>query len=286
MIENERQREIEVRAQFVAEQFERVGLDIRNYPELFERFKRLHGPESSHFEDSVQMVRIIEVILDGLEEEFSVKIDKNQLYLATLLHDVGKSGPRNVTPEEQSLIITIFEPHHYQAIQQKGEKVEEMSIAQALQKSEMDPELRQKIINFLKKLDINCEEEKMIDLWRRHVDWTYEILSGIQDNLITPRVAIIAASHHILDGKNPANLDFENIPQEAKTIEIIEACEVLALVDKFQAYVKRSGLSHEEAIKVLHQIIDKQPISEKVKSDYRKILEVIDFSKDKLQNIF
>lgn len=156
----------------------------------------------------------------------------------------------------------------------------------ALQKSGIDPALQQKIVNYLRGMGINIETEKMIDFWRRHADWTYEIISETQqDEKITPRLAAMAASHHILDGKNPARIDLEDIPAESKTLEMIETYEVLTLVDKFQAFVKRSGLNHEEAIKVLHQIIDKQPLLERVKDDYRKILEIIDFSKDKLQNI-
>lgn len=115
MIEEELSKEeIEARTQFVVDQFERAGLDIRSYPELFERFKRLHRLESRHFEDSAQMVEIINAIWDGLEAKLPFKLDKNQLTLATLLHDVGKSGPKEAAPEEQHLVITLFDPRHYQ----------------------------------------------------------------------------------------------------------------------------------------------------------------------------
>ena len=278
------QEELEARERFVIDQFSRAGLDIRAYPELFERFKHLHGPESKHFEDSVQIVEIIDAIWGELEKKLPFKLDKEKLILSTLLHDVGKSGPATANSEEQNLIIELFNPCHYQNVLQKGE-IKQISVLCILQDSDIDPNVQQKIVEYLNKLGINVGAEKMIDFWRRHADWTFDILLQNQGGKITSEIAAIAASHHILDGKNPAHLEYENIPGEAKTMEVIESYEVLTLVDKFQAFVKRSGLSHEESVKVLEQIIDEQPLPEKVKNDYHVILKIIGGSKDKLQNI-
>ncbi len=273
--------EAAAREQFVVGQFERVDLDIREYPDLFERFKRLHSPESRHFEDAAQMVEIIDAIWDDLERKLP-ELSKEQMILATLLHDVGKSGPKEAAPEEQDLIVTLFDPHHFRAIAEKGERVEDMSIFHAIRESDLEDSVQRKVAKYLKKLGVDIASEKMIDFWRRHADWTYDILKSSRDDKIDERLAAMAASHHILDGKNPAGLDPEKIPQEAKAIETIETYEVLTLVDKFQAFVKRSGLSHTEAIKALRGIIDRQKLSERVKNDYRKILGVIETSGEKI----
>lgn len=286
MIEEElSERENEAKMQFIIAQFERIGFDIRAHSELLERFKRLHSSESEHFKDSVQMVEIVDAIWDELEKNLPFKLDKDQLTLATLLHDVGKSGPGGASPEEQQLIVTLFNPSHYSDIRASGERIENMTLIDVLRKSDISPGLQQKIVKYLRSLGIDFETEKMIDFWRRHADWTYDILSQNQGEEITQETVTAAASHHILEGKNPAHLRPENLSGEAKTIEVIESYEVLTLVDKFQAFVQRSGLSHKEAVAVLRKIIGQQQLPDQVKNDFFSILDVIERSGNKLQNI-
>lgn len=272
------------REQFVIGQFERAGLDIREYPELFERFKRLHHPpESKHFEDASQIADIIETIWNDLEAKLPFKLEKEQMLLAALLHDVGKSGPKEATQAEQELIIALFDPSHYGKITAAGKDVRGETILHALRESNFGEDDQRKIARYLKKLKIDISSERMIDFWQRHADWTYEILKAAQDDRIDARLAVMAASHHILDDKNPAGLDPENIPNEAKTIEVVETYEVLTLVDKFQAYIKRSGKSHGEAVRELRDKISGKKFSDKVKKEYLAILGVIENSEDKLQ---
>ncbi|MFA5128612.1 MAG: HD domain-containing protein [Patescibacteria group bacterium] len=283
MIEEEILKEIAAREHFVISQFERVGLDIRRYPELFDRLKQLHGPESKHFEDAVQMVEIIEEIWEELDKQLPFKLEKEKMILATLLHDVGKSGPKEATSEEQKLIVTLFDPTHYERIVAAGKNVAEETILRALRDSDLEDGAQRKIAKYLNSLGIDISSEKMIDFWRRHADWTYDILKDLEGEKIDDRLAVMAASHHILDGKNPAGINLEQIPEEARTIEIIETYEVLTIVDKFQAFIKRSGLDHAAAIKILRSIIINQKFPKRVEESYLAILTVIENSKDKLQ---
>lgn len=283
MIEEEILKEIAAREHFVISQFERVGLDIRQYPELFDRLKQLHGPESKHFEDAVQMVEIIEEIWEELDKQLPFKLEKEKMILATLLHDVGKSGPKEATTEEQKLIVTLFDPTHYERIVAAGKNVAEETILRALHDSDLEDGAQRKIAKYLNSLGIDISSEKMIDFWRRHADWTYDILKDLEDEKLDNRLAVMAASHHILDGKNPAGINLEQIPEEARTIEIIETYEVLTIVDKFQAFIKRSGLDHATAIKILRSIILKQKFPKRVEEGYLAILTIIENSEDKLQ---
>lgn len=272
------------REQFVISQFERANFDIRQYPELFERFKRLHHPpESKHFEDAVQMGEIIEEIWEDLDKSLPFKLEKERMILATLLHDIGKSGPKEAASEEQGLIVTLFDPSHYEKIVAAGKNVAEETILRALRDSDLEDGIQRKIVKYLNGLGIDISSEKMIDFWRRHADWTYGILKDVEDEKIDDRLAVMAASHHILDGKNPAGINLEKIPEESKTIEIIETYEVLTIVDKFQAFIKRSGLDHATAIKILRSIILKQKFPKQVEESYLAILSVIESSEDKLQ---
>jgi len=277
--------EVADKERFVAAQFERAGLNIQDYPELFERFKNLHDPESRHFDDAVQMMEIIDAIWPELEVKLPFKLNKKNLLQATLLHDVGKSGPKEANPEEQKLVVALFNPVHYQKIMASRAKIEQMTIVDALRGSDFDLSVQVRITNVLKRWGIDFETEKMIDLWRRHADWTFDILTAIQDERITRELVIASASHHILDGKNPAGLNPEEIPNEAKTLEIMETYQVITLVDKFQAFVARSGLSHAESVAVLRKIVDRQKLPDKVKSVYRDIIDIIDRSEEKLQTI-
>jgi len=272
------------REQVVISQFERANFDIRQYPELFERFKRLHHPpESRHFEDAAQMVEIIEEIWEDLDKSLPFKLEKERMILATLLHDIGKSGPKEAVLEEQELIVTLFDPSHYEKIVAAGKNVAEETILRALRDSDLEDGIQRKIVKYLNGLGIDISSEKMIDFWRRHADWTYDILKVLEDEKIDNRLAVMAASHHILDGKNPAGINLEKIPEEARTIEIIETYEVLTIVDKFQAFIKRSGLDHAAAIKILRSIILKQKFPKQVEESYLAILSVIESSEDKLQ---
>jgi hypothetical protein len=276
--------ETETRERFIIGQFERVGFYISKHPELFERFKILHNPpESKHFEDAAQMVEIIEEIWEDLDKSLPFKLEKEKIILTTLLHDVGKSGPKEATLEEQKLVVTLFDPSHYERITAAGKNVGEETILHAIHESDLSDGIQQKIEKYLNRLGVDIVNEKMIDFWRRHADWTYDILKDSKDDKIDNRLAAMAASHHILDGKNPARLNLEEIPGEAKTIEIIETYEVLTIVDKFQAFIKRSGLDHADAVKVLRKIILKQKFPKRVEESYLAILSVIESSKDKLQ---
>jgi hypothetical protein len=66
---------------------------------------------------------------------------------------------------------------------------------------------------------------------------------------------IIASTHHTLEGHDPAGLGGE-IPDEAVALETIDKYSIVTLVDKYQAYIDRSKLSHKEAVKKIKDIIE------------------------------
>ncbi|MFA5413807.1 MAG: hypothetical protein WC348_04735 [Patescibacteria group bacterium] len=272
------------REQFITEQFERANFDIRQYPELFERFKRLHNPpESKHFEDAAQIADIIETIWDELDAELPFKLEKERMILAALLHDVGKSGPKEAGADEQKLIVALFDPSHYEKITADGKNVAGETILHALRDSDLAGSTQQKIAKYLNRLGIDIVNETMLSFWRRHADWTFDVLKIYKEDKIDEKLAIMAASHHILEGKNPAGLNPEDVPHEAQTIEMVETYEILTMVDQFQAYIKRSGKSHKEAVEEVRSKINRQKFSDKVKKEYLVILAIIEKSEGKLQ---
>jgi hypothetical protein len=113
--------------------------------------------------------------------------------------------------------------------------------------TEQDMPEADRIVAILKAGGIDPATESMIGFWRRHAAWTHDILKGDVGPDIDEGVVTIAASHHLIEGQNPAQLDVASAPAEA---------ELLAMIDKYQAFRVRLGFSHEDAIAKLRGMID------------------------------
>jgi HD-GYP domain-containing protein (c-di-GMP phosphodiesterase class II) len=101
--ENEKQKRT------VAEAFREFGLsfEIEKHPDLHQRLVDTR----EHFQDAHEMARMIFAIKDKLELE---PADFEKLLTATLLHDIGKSGPPHCA--EGSTLrakVKILFPHGY-----------------------------------------------------------------------------------------------------------------------------------------------------------------------------
>jgi len=265
--------EYEPNQDFIQRQFAELGIDIKEYPQILERLTELNERKESHFYDAVKMTEIIDLLWDKIE---SKNISKEKMKICALLHDIGKSGPEEASPSVRKIIEKLFEHKTFRDSRDK-------SIREALEEEKIED--KESVLKLLKELKIDIDKEKMIDFWHRHADWTYEILKNNQKGEIDEEVVIIASSHHILDGKNPANLPAEEIPDDAKTLEIMDKYQILTLIDKYQAYRGRSAYSHEEAIKALENTIKKSSLKEEIKNKYLRIIETLANSKEKLEQI-
>lgn len=188
--------------------------------------------------------------------------------LAALIHDVGKSGPAKANEEESIAVIKLF-------------AIDKISnINQTIQQTVADhfeTEEGRIILANLESCGIDTNLS-MRSFWDLHAQWTADLLEN-SDNNVTRRVRVIAASHHIDRDINPYNIDESDIPTESEVIGLseyyIEALEerLLIAVDKYQAAVQRSKLTHDEAIglvrKLIHSKFGKDPIM-------TKILEALD----------
>lgn len=263
--------EYEPSQDFVIKQFADLEVDIKDYPQILERLDELNEKKESHFKDAVKMTEIIDLLWDKIERK---NISKEKMKLCALLHDIGKSGPSQASLSVRQIIEKLFDHKTFKDSKNKPLK-ESLEIEKI--------EDRENIIKLFKELDIDVEKETLIEFWRRHVDWTYDILKNNQNGIIDDEVIIIASSHHILDGKNPAKRDLDKIPEEAKALEMMDKYQILTLIDKYQAYRGRSAYSHEEAIKELRKITD--PLPEKTKKEYLKIIDLLETSRGELEKI-
>jgi hypothetical protein len=266
----------------VAKKIEELGidLDMQKNPELRARLAEI----GSHFEDSLAMAGIIRTVYGQLRETLDLPDPgPERLMRAAVLHDIGKSGPAGAEGAfnfaVRQLFVTPrrrFNPY----IDGRAKTIKEFV-------AEQDIGRPQAIYDALDKAGVDPSKEPMIDFWRRHAEWTYDILRaaagpGVDDDLIK-----IAASHHLLDNQNPAHLDMKDLPAEAHVLEILEESELLAAVDKYQALRARGGSGHEEALNKLQTMItERKDLPETLRTKFLTVIDVLSRSKDAIAPYF
>jgi hypothetical protein len=185
----------EERTDYVFEQFDNVGFEIKNnFPELFERVVELANMPDSHFDDAVKMSEIIEILWDEFKEKGDITATKEELKLACLFHDIGKSGPVEANREERMMIELIFNPRLFRVDSEKfqnspqfknkkpeeqEELIKSLSIQEVLEIENLPN--KEEIIKYLKTLQLHIYDVKtrsvriekldpqkhsMIELWR------------------------------------------------------------------------------------------------------------------------
>jgi HD-GYP domain-containing protein (c-di-GMP phosphodiesterase class II) len=261
--------------EIVRKQFSDLGIKIEEYPEIFERLTEIDGSRESHFYDSAKMAEMIDLLWEKLELK---GISREKMKLCALLHDIGKSGPEKSSPRAHEAVKKLFQHKPFKDSSTKPIRV-------ALRDENFPG--REEIEKILgEELGIDVEKERMIDFWRRHVDWTYEILQAHKGGPIDDEVISVASSHHILDGKNPAGLSLETIPSDAKVLEAMDKYQILTLIDKYQAYRGRSAYSHEEAIQALEEIVAKSSLPKVAEKEYLRFIKILAESKKELEESF
>jgi len=276
------------------------GLGFENIPkEITQKLSLLSIPtehRNSHFQDSLD---ISEIIDDLVPEELS-ELEVNELRAASLVHDVGKTGPSEATPEEQLAFVKLFNLDFPYGQMIDGVKINEVSITKALElkvsTGEITVEKAEELVRFVvtacaRQENVRAEtqvtaESTMGKFWAAHVYWTYDVLKGT--NL--PKTLIdTASSHHMLEGHDPAGVGFEQITSGMVSLELADKYQAyrirLLLVDKYQAFLGRSGRTHEETIDIMRARIDgffKDCPDERIslRDLYLQILEEINQKKD------
>jgi len=299
----------EEKQDYVFEQFHNVDFPIEEFPEIFERVIELANMPSSHFDDAVKMSQIVELLWNDIEKEGEFNLSIKELKLACLFHDIGKSGPADASREERMMIEQIFNPTFFRissekfknAVEFKDKEPKEASkvirtlpIAKVLEIENLPN--KDKIIEYLKTLqlhvyneetnsctieDVDPQKHDMITLWREHDIWTWQTLKEFGGNKISQELKIIASTHHTLEGHDPAALGGK-VPDEAIALETIDKYSIITLVDKYQAFIVRSNVDHQQAIKILENLIRDSKAKniinheDKVFNKFMKYLKILD----------
>ncbi|MFA5076554.1 MAG: HD domain-containing protein [Patescibacteria group bacterium] len=287
--------EREARKQQTKDQVRGVGInlaELESYPQLIERLTELDNGPRSHFKDSLEIVKIINL----LWEEFGLAgVSLEQMKWAAILHDIGKTGPiQATTPEQRQLVIKLFGPKNVP-------NASDQPLESLVNKVFPEQKQRGQSLDSLKKMGLklnpdsatqnhDLQDGTVLNFWRLHDDWTYDILEKTRNNYpagpLDQTITQIAASHHLLENKNPAHLPSDNDSKlDERTANILKASRVLAMVDQYQALRRRSGLNHnklegEKKSGAIESLTDKindhqQQLSTEAFDDYQRVIKIL-----------
>lgn len=259
----------------VLDSLKRVDLRESLHEDIFDRLILLEK-ESKFNEDSRRIERGMENVLSLLEERYAKQYPEHlskekrmDARKAAILHDIGKSGPIDATPEEQEAIVKIFACENIR----NPEILVEEEVAEIFNANQIEAVRRT-----LEKYDIGGETT-MRQFWDKHAYWTHDILEQYPQGL-SEHTRIIAGSHHTDHGVNPYNLPEDQVPLAANIIgtleNYIEALEGRALIvlDQYEASIRRSGLPHKEALSRVRNTLVKYANDELLKLVFDAIDEL------------
>ncbi|MES3004743.1 MAG: hypothetical protein V4690_01365 [Patescibacteria group bacterium] len=232
----------------ISDVLKEVGLDAEHVaPRIVERLELLNEVTKTveDGENAVQIAKsIFEYYVQNKPEKVFTELEQKVVIIGSLFSDVGKTGPREATRDEQRLVVDMFAVENVQDPQ--------MTVADFFQMYfPADAEVR---IEKFEEMELNSEMS-MRNFWNMHSQWTLEIISG--DGIPAEAVAG-AASHHIVDGVNPMNIIGEDrrfTRYFGENAEFDRAEKLIIILDKYDAFWRRSGRTKEEAIELLRLII-------------------------------
>jgi|GEM_PF-2411632 hypothetical protein len=256
-----------------------VGLDLGRHLRVRERLAEL----GEHFADSVAMACIIETLFVPLKERLDLPDESpKRLMRAAVLHDIGKSGPAGERGKFHDFVRRLFiTPERPFALRREGH---DKTIGEFVSAQEMAD--KDECLATLREWGIDPDTEPAIEFWRRHAQWGYDVLRDEMGPDIDEDTVLIVATHHLLEGKNPAGLNLEEVPVGAHVIEVLEMAELMAAVDKYQAFRDRGHLDHERTVAALRKMVgDNHELSETAHAKFHAILDVLDGAKDEMEKL-
>lgn len=257
---------------------------------IVERLSLLSAPtegRNSHLQDAMEIAEIA----DALPKEYFPKYGLNELRAESLLHDIGKTGPAEATEEERRAFVELFD-FEFQEELYDGVSRRDLTLAKALEikvregafSNERAKEVLRLILAAVEKQENKrpetriTAETKMRDVWGAHTYWTYDILKKLN---FQERMVIVTSSHHLLEKRNPAGIDINEVGAEIAFLELADkyqAARVRNLPGGDNVYINgRKPKTHAEAILFLRERITEVFADHpKTAAVYLAILEIID----------
>ncbi len=212
--------------------FESIGIAWRELPTSIQSRLEKLARETEIANDEEQAVQYADRLKDILTPS-ELRIVKQ----ATVFTDIGKTGPLGETRREEDLITRIYK---IDANFNPGK----MTLVEFL--SQFYPATVEKDMETIIGMGMDVHAN-MRSFFNMHADWTLELLmqSELPDDVI-----ISASNHHFLEGVHPGEMvqsdgtirfRFTHRPFDERDIFVI-------LLDKYDARIRRGGVSHDAAM--------------------------------------
>lgn len=247
-----------------------IDLDLEHLPDIRERLVEL----GTHFNDSVDIARLIRANFAELRQAAGLTTERPEyLMRAGLLHDIGKSGPPGERGEFHAAIRRLFEVPAKPFKPFDGGRAK--TIAEFMHENGMADE--EALTETLAAHGVDAQHEAAISFWRRHAEWTLSVLEEESEGALDEETVRIAASHHLLEGQNPAEINFGELVADPAAHEFLAQCELLAATDKYQAFRQRGGLEHASAIAALRKMAnDAKNYPAVLRDKFLAVVDVLD----------
>jgi len=186
------------------------------------------------------------------EFPFSVE-EKRTILLGSLLSDIGKTGPSDASEKLSASILNMYKVD-------KHFNIHTTDIHAFL--NEFLNEKQKEYTSALNTININGDM-KMSEFFHLHAKWTLDILKrgkGVPYDTI-----VAAASHHILEGENPAGV-----------IKLSRAAKMVILLDKYDARRRRGMVTHQAAIDWLKDRIEEKTTNTAEKEEFLELILKMD----------
>lgn len=192
---------------------------------------------TTHLEHSLSLIEASHIFTDVFPTEWQNKYLPKIEY-AAIVHDIGKTGPANVSLGAQKTFIRLFS--FFEPDKNKAKKIKDETIGGMIASHALDTE-KEEMLSYLAELGLS-PDQPMSDIFGRHVDYTYQILKSIPD--IGNDIIFLAASHHRGTRNYPYHLTDKELddllpadPTEASDLN--NASIVLELADTYEAKKSR-----------------------------------------------
>jgi hypothetical protein len=265
--------------QYVKKSIDALGIDfhIEEYPELW-----LALTETGvHFEDALCMAREINVLWNKLK---LTGITREKMMLCAVLHDVGKAGPNLSSVPLRKAVRHLFVPpaKPFNPFREEGGQRKEKSVHDFMLETDIQnaPEITRVLGS---ELGIDVDTKLILDFWRDHADWTYALLQKNRKPPIDDELVTIASMHHVLEGRNPANIPLDDVHPGSGILEMMDKYQALALIDKYQAFRWRNKFNHEKAIMAVRGLVERnRTLNPTARNEYNRIIDILEASGEAL----
>lgn len=230
----------------VREFFEQIKLDSEQISVKIIARLQLLEKVTEFFKDEETAIGYAEKVFKYLEKmgrPFSEN-EKRIVIVGTLFSDIGKTGPARANYEQQPLIAEMFAVENINNQQMTVRDFLEIYFQESFE---------EKLLLF-ESLGLDSKMT-MRNFWDLHSQWTLEIISG---DGVPPEAVAAAATHHFLAGVNPDNIigaDGRFTKYYGDNLAFDKEEKLIIILDKYYAYIRRGGLSHETAIERLRDLI-------------------------------